>query len=372
MPTMHGSTRIPLVLLFAAALPAQLFLAGTSQRTVANSYTRAMAGFGAGELLQKFDADQLRGFGIEAAFPNVQTVRGVVLQVRDFGSSVPDGSFTLSLYTEDPLRPDFPELSSPLVSLPGLIANGFPLGVTTVVFPNPVGVPIGRDLFVGVRVNAMTSQFGGTRLNVLFGNAGASNYELPGGGLPTSPPEQASHRLFRDVVTDAVTYQSSGQYMIDLLTSAPSGFPSALTNQANYALSTIVPGCTTMLSGLHPDAASPPRRPGRVDEVGFVYTDPLLAPGDPVLFVASFGTFGPIVPLHQLVPGSVGGLCLPTTDLFPLGIVALGAGNSAFLMQTLDPAVRPALHGQAWVQQAIGYDLVNGVLRGSQCGRQRF
>ncbi len=39
-----------------------------------------------------------------------------------------------------------------------------------------------------------------------------------------------------------------------------------------------------MLSGLHPDAASPPRNPGRADDVSFVYGDYALPLGSPVLF----------------------------------------------------------------------------------------
>lgn len=354
----------------AALSPAQFIAAGTSLRTYANSFTRGGAGMGAGELMQRFDADLVRGFGVEAAYPGQQIVHGVSIHGRDFGGSVPDGLVTVTLYTEDPANPDYPLLSQPLGSVPGVALQSFPISLTYVYFTPPVQVPVGRDLFVGVRVNATTSQIGGARLNQLPGGSGGTTYDLAGGGMPTSPPSANSFRLFRDLTTNTLTYQSRGQYMIELLCTTPGGFPATLSNQPNY--SNGAPGATTMLSGLHPDAASPPLNPNRADEVGFLFYDPDLAVGSPVAFIASFSDFGPVVALDTLVPGSVGGLCLDTTTLFPLSVATLSAGHDTFAQTLIPPATRLVLQGQFWTQQAIGLDLAAGVLRGTLCGKQRF
>lgn len=368
---------VSLILMFAAVARAQsLHLAGTMQVFYANSFTRGIAGSGAGELIQRFDADDMRGFGIEPAFPGVQIVRGVWLQRTEVGGGVADGGAVVTLYTEDPLRPNYPDLQFPLVSVPASAAYYPPtptlFGDTYFAMPFPVPVPIGRDVFVGYTVNATTSQFGGRRLNFLSSNPAATLNDQPGAGLPSSPPEEANYRLFRNTTTDELTYLNGGQFAIDLLTSTPGGCATARTNQSSYAFSGAPTGTTSMLSGLHPDAAFPPRNPGRADDVGFFFVDQVMATGDPVLFLASLTGFGPIMPLDQVVPGSVGGLCLPEADLIPLVIVPLAANDTAYMLWTIEGALRPSLLGMSWVQQAIGLDSVNGVLRGSMCVRQRF
>jgi hypothetical protein len=250
--------------------------------------------------------------------------------------------------------------------------GGLPLAYTLVVFPVPVLVPAGRDLFVGVRINATSSQIAGTRLNYLPGVVSAVTHDLPGAGLPTTPAAANSFRLLRDLVTNELTYQARGQYMMDLLTRSPGGCPTALTNQANYTISGSPPGATTLMSGLHPDAASPPVNTNREDDVGFAYTDPGLAAGMPVAFTASFAGFGPIVPLATLVPGSVGGCCIGSSTSTVLGIAVLDEQHFAYLNTTVPDFMRPMLRGTSWVQQAFGLDTSAVVLRGSQCGRQRF
>lgn len=360
------------VFVAATVMPAQTLIpAGTSLHTYANSFTRGLAGMGAGELVQRFDADMIRGFGVEAAYPGQQVVRGVSIHGRDFGGSVPNGLVDVTLYTEDPANPDYPLLTQPLGSVTGVALQSFPFALTYVYFTPPVLAPVGGDLFVGVKVNATTSQIGGARLNLLPGIVSSSlPYDLAGAGMPTSPPSANSSRLFRDLTTNAMTYQSRGQYMIELLTTAPGGFPATLSNQTS--ISNPPPGATTMMSGLYPDAASPPLNANRVDDVGFVYVDPVLAIGSPVAFIASFADFGPVVALDTLVPGSVGGLCLEPSALFPLAVATLSTGHDAWVQTTIAPAVRPALHGQFWTQQAIGFDLTTGVLRGTLCGKQKF
>jgi hypothetical protein len=357
------------VLLAPLATAQALYPAGNVLRTTANAFSRP-AGLGPVEVLQRFDAEKLRGFGIEPAHPGMQVVRGMVMQVRDFGFSVPDGLFDVAIYGEDPSLPNHPDFANPLAT--ALDIAGVPLAQTVVFFPTPALAPIGADVFVGIRLNAASTPIAGMRINTLYGISSPAPHDLAGAGLPTSPLSVASTRLYRDLTTNQVSYLPPGQFMVDLLTVAPAGFPTALTNQPHYVSSSVVPGCSTMLSGLHPDAASPPRNAGRADDVGFIFADPGLPPGSPVAFVASFAGFGPIVPLDSLVPGSLGGLCLDPAHLFPLGVAATSATFEAFSFTVIDPAVRPLLAGTSWVQQAISLDLANGTLRGTQCGLQRF
>lgn len=368
-----------LVLTFAAVARAQsLHLAGTMQVANPNNFTRGLGGDAAGELIQRFDADDMRGFGIEPQFPGMQIVRGVWLQTREVGGGgIPDGGSVVTLYTEDPLRPNYPDLQFPLVSIPSSAAYApapvplLLLGDRIFPTPFPVAVPMGKDLFVGFTVNA-TVGIGGRRLNHLSHLPTSNINDRAGSGLPTFPPEQASYRLYRNLATDELTYESGGQYAMDFLTVTPGGFPTAKTNQVSFQISNWGAGATSMLSGLHPDAASPPRNPGRADDVGFYFTDREMAAGDPVLFLASFTGFGPIVPLDQIMPGSYGGLCLPETELVPLAMVPLAANRTASMLWTIDGALRPSLLGLSWVQQAIGLDSADGVFRGSMCVRQRF
>jgi hypothetical protein len=370
LPT-HPIAIAAAALLAAGATAQGLNSAGTALRNVANAFSRGGAGTGAGELLQRFDADEIRGFGADAAHPGMQVVHGVALQARDFGFNVPDGAFDVTLYTEDPLRPDHPDLANPLGTVPDVVAVPLPLGATFAYSRPPALAPVGRDVFVGVRVNPTTAAFGGLRLNLLSSAVSSTIYDQTGAGMPASPPEANSRRLFRDVATNQLTYLARGQYMLDLLVATPSGFPTALTNQASYPLSTVSPGTTSMLSGLHPDAASPPQNAGRADEVGFVFRDVNLAAGTPIVFAAAFADFGPVVPLATLVPGSSGALCLDTVALFPLGVELLAA-SEAWLVTAIAPTVRASLHGQSWTQQAIAFDLTSGTLHGSGCGKQRF
>jgi len=368
----------PLCTALAFALPAvaclaqNLQVAGTVIRTSSATYTRGPASMGAGELLQRFDADDLRGFGIEAAFPGVQVVRGVALSIRDFGSSTPNGLFDVTLYTESLSQPGYPDLQAPLGGETGVTANSIPGVFTLVAFPAPALVPIGRDLFVGIRIPATTSSFGGVRLTVIAGSASASTYDLAGTGLPIFPPEENTYRLYRDLTNNAVTFGARGQYQIDLLTSCPSGTPTTISNQASFPLSTAAPGASTLLSGLHPDAASPPLNNGRADDVAFLYGDTGLPLGSLVVFVAAFAPFGAVVPLAQFVPGSIGGACLDQGQAFVLGFRTLASNTQCWYPTTIPAGARPWIRGLAWTQQAIAFDATNGTLRGSQCGRQKY
>ena len=362
------------LLLCSPDLSAQaLQLAGPMLRTTSVTYTRGPAGLNAGELLQKFAAGDLTGFGIDGAFPGFQVLRGVTMPMRDFGSSVPNSRFDVAVYTESTTQPGYPDLLQPLALVTGASVDPNMFASTTVLFPTPALAPIGRSIFVGIRLPATTSGLGGVRLTLISSSTAGSTFDLAGPGLPTTPVEENSYRLYRDLVTNTVTYSARGQYQMDLLTTSPSGMPAARTNQLSYPVSQIPPGSTTMLSGLHPDAASPPLQAGRADELAFVYGDYVLAPGSLVLFLGAFADFGPVVPLTQYAAGSLGGTCLDQPSTFVLGFVPHGTqGSQTWFVTTIPTVARTTLRGLAWTQQAIGFDAGNGSLRGSLCGKQRF
>lgn len=342
-------------------------LAGSVLRFQTTSYTRGIfgAGGGAGELMQRFDASDITGYGVEPGSPGMHVIRGVVFVAQTFVSTNP---VTISLYTEDPARPDYPDLQHPLGGVGGLHPTNFPT-VNTVIFPTPIAAPSGRDLFVAFGIAAETQSFAGSWLGFVRGTPSATSpYDLAGPAMPTSPPEANSNLLYRDLATDVLTYAGRGQYFLDLLTTSPSGFVTARTNQA-YQLG--FPGITTLMSGLHPDAASPPLHPGRADDIGFVFADWGNTVGSAVTFLASFQGFGPEVPLAHLVPGSLGALCLDPASTLVIGYGLLDNQHSAALLVPIPAAVRPILGGATFSQQAIGLGAA-GALRGSQCVTQRF
>ncbi|HEX5054163.1 MAG TPA: hypothetical protein VFZ65_20460 [Planctomycetota bacterium] len=354
---------LALALLTAPVMP-QLAPAGSWLRLSTLTMSSGPNGPNGTEIIQRFDADQLRGFGIESGHPGVQVVRGARLLSQAFGSSIPNNNIAVTLYTEDPARPGYPDLSAPLAQVTNVPPVGT-FGPTDAVFPTPGLAPIGRDVFVGVHLNPPAGAFG-TTVGLIYGYlSGSSSIVLPGGAMPSSPPEANSFRLYRDVTNNALTYGTRAQYLIDLLIEGPSGMPTAVF------IPGAAPGSTTLLAGLYPDATNPPFNSGRADNSGFIFSDVTITEGSPVAFLAAFADFGPIVALDSLIPGSRGGLCLEPTALFPL-TVGIVTNHEVWIETPIPPAVRLTIGGQSWTQQAVGFDLATGTLRGTQCGKQSF
>jgi hypothetical protein len=361
-------TRILLSLaiaLTATAARSQLMPAGTSLMLGTVTFTRGGAGFNAGELMQRFDAEQLRGFGIESASPNHQVVHGITTMLRQFGGGAGVANTVgLYVYGENPAQPGFPDLATPLAFVDNVPVQSAPMP-TVATFAQPALVPIGSDVFVGIRLGPGIAPVSGTFVAVLFGSVSSSSFELAGGAMPASPPQANSHRLFRGLTTNAVTYQSRAVYHVDLLVATPGGAPTTIYQAG------ALPGTTTPLAGLHPDATSPSTNPGRADHVGFLFADNAQPDGTPIAFIASFADFAPIVALDGVVPGSVGGICLDPATVFPTA-VGITAGGRAWTQNLISPATRLVIGGAFWTQQAIALDLATGTLRATQCGKQRF
>lgn len=341
----------------AAALSQAPQVVGTTLRVATLTISRGLLGSSAGEIIQRFDASQLTGFGVEDAYPGSQVVRGVLLTLYPFSATC-----DVIIYGEDPAAPNYPDLNNPLATALGVVPQFF--APTTVLFSAPALVPLGRDVFVSVRVGP------GTYVGFLS-TAGTTYFDLPGPGWPTSPPEEASYCSFRIGTASTVTYGDRGQFTIDLITRTPSGVPTAITNQGSQPPTQVAPGGTSMVSGLHPDAGSPPLHPGRADDVGYMYRDFDLAPGSLVVFLGSFQGFGPFVPLASVIPGSTGVSCLDLSDAFVINAAVLDSNFVAYHTLALPPSVRTSLP-QSWAQQGIGYDATANVLHAAPCGKQTF
>lgn len=342
---------------------------GTLLRTGGLTYSRGNLGTAAGQLLQRFDARDTIGIGVDPAQPGMMVIHGVLLGAREFGFSV-SPTIDITLYAEDPARPHYPLLSQPLGGAAGVPPPNS-LVRQPYQFVPPVLAPTGRDLFVGITVSAITMPIGGVNIGYLPGSGPLTEWDEAGAGMPSSPPEENSYRLSVDTAGN-VTYLSRGQFLIDLLTLMPSGYPCSLANQSTHRFSLVVPGATTMMSGLHPDAASPSLNAGRADDPGFLFADTDLPVGSAVFFVASFQGFGPVTPLANYVSGSVGSLCLDLADAEVIGVEVLNTSNQAWHMTPIPAAVRLLIAGNSWAQQAIGVHPSTGVWRGSACSRQLF
>ncbi len=117
---MHSLRFLLVVATVASCSMAQgLQIAGTLQRSSNLLYTRGPVGLDRGELLHKIPAADLQGFGVEAAHPGFQVIRGVTMPMRDFGSSTPNSLFDVAIYTESLTQPGYPDLQAPLATFVG-------------------------------------------------------------------------------------------------------------------------------------------------------------------------------------------------------------------------------------------------------------
>src|SRR5262249_35415434 len=162
---------------------------------------------------------------------------------HDFGGT---GSrlVDVALYAEDPARPHYPDVQNPLGGQTGVAPAPGVLAYTSVLFAAPVLAPVGRDLFVGITVAASSGGVAsGVYLAFIPGIVGTIPYDLPGAGLPTTPPEANNYRVYREFTNGTLTYGTSpGQFLIDLVVTSPSGMPCAITNQTNWTISNAPPG----------------------------------------------------------------------------------------------------------------------------------
>lgn len=354
-------------LILAPALVSQQPL-GATFRTQASTASRGALVSARGTLVARFDLDDCVGWGATTSTPNRRVVRGATVQLEDKNGATPE-TWTLVVYGEDPAAPGFPATGTPLrVAGPfstGQRPTGLARWTETLVLPAPLEAPADRDLFVGVVLAAApTWPSDGLAVQCVLGAPSQwPTYDQPG----TAPIQHGSYGLAIDANGQRF-YNSTRQLLIDLLTDAPGGSCTAITNQASYPLGGTAPGSGGYLSAAHPDATTPARQTGRADTPGFALLDPALPNGTPVFFLLDIGAFGTEQPLAAFVPGSVGVSCLkpPSTLVASLGFAANG---TAAIQVPLNTGQRTWLRGLPLLYQGVA--LTNGtLLRASPCLRQ--
>lgn len=361
--------RIACLLALPAAALAQQPLGATFGTQASTASRGALLG-AAGTLVARFDHDDLVGWGCTTSAPNRRAVRGVTFAAEDKNGATPE-SWSLAMFTEDPAQPGYPAIATPLVVAGPFTNPTRPAGVAvfqhTHVFAAPVLVPADRDVFVGVRLGpAPAWPADGLTVHCLLGAPSAwPLYDAPG----PAPIQHGSYGLAIDSGGNRY-YNSVRQLLVDLLCDAPGGACTAISNQASFAPGAVPPGAGGFLSALHPDAAQPPRNAGRADQPGFVFLDPTLPNGAPVLFAFDIGSFGVETRLDAFVPGSAGVFCLNAATVATFGIGLCASGQAAITLQ-LAPAARSLIAGLPLLQQAVALAPGN-VLRGSPCARQVF
>jgi len=324
----------------------------------------------AGEVMQRFDHDDLRGWG--ALVPGTHTIRGASFVVQDMDASTPS-NFDLKFYGEDPARPNFPDVTTTLASVTGIAG---PTGAGTIAVQytitllTPLTVPATGDLFMALFLPAAPAwpADGLTPQCTLGAPAGSFTvYDRPG----SAAIPQNGYCVVLATATGTLVSPTTRSELYELLTDAPGGIVTAITNQTSFAVSNTAPGTGSFFSAFHPDASSPPRNAGRADDIGYAYLDPALPDGSLVVFVAEFGGFAAETPLSTLLPGSIGSTHLGTATATVLGLRLLNSGEAAFVT-TIPAAARPLLGGLSLLQQGIGVDALNGTMRGGPTGRQQF
>jgi len=209
----------------------------------------------------------------------------------------------------------------------------------------------------------------GLSIQIILGNALASpftTWDLPG----AAPISQNSYGLAHDVTNAAFSYASRRQIWVDLRSNGANAVGTAITNQTAYTISNVAPGTAGFLSGVHPDAASPPNNSGRVDDISFCVFPDNLAVGSLVFKLGAFAFQNPMLPLSAFLPGSTGMLCVPPTAA-NLGF-QVEAGVRLDYTITIPALVRPTLAGAQFVFGAIALNPATLTLTGLPCVRQAF
>ena len=309
-----------------------------------------------------------RGWGVTSKDPTSHYIYGVQFVVQD-QLCLTRETLTLVGYEESVTKPHYPDMGKPFFSgvkvtlPPGFGAQAF---LVTTVFKTPAKVKVGQDVFIGaILPKAPIPYLDGLSIHFVRGVPYSKNdYDLAGPGLPATKPLSCYGHTVSSARNDPIEVQ----WRFDPLLQSTSGVATATTNQIRYKISAIKPGTASFFSGLHPDAAFPPKNQGRMDSIGFRVHDGDLA-NDLVAFFFSlnFSTG------NLFYPGLDGCVCIDLSTLFVAGIKLADTKGEAWIHVDLGSAgnpVRVFLRGTKIVWYAIGMD--KNILRASPCAMQRF
>jgi hypothetical protein len=332
-------------------------------------------------MLARISNADYRDWGVHSDFPTKHDIRGVSLVVQDSDGSTGE-VFTIQGFGENPAAPTLPDpadnfLNSANITIPPG-APGVAAWLYNLTFATPALADIGEDVFLGIGQPAIVAPANGLGVHCVLGAVVGTFavYDLPGAGMPATPPSYAVSWTGTAAPGHVTT---KVQLRVDPFLDEMSGVATAVTNQTSFVISNTPPGTASFFSGLHPDAASPPKNAGRADDVGFRVEDADLA-GQPIIFFidADFSA----TPAGLFLPGAAsrGTFCGNAALLMTMG-VGVGStpsgtadpfGGRAAFNVSLPPAVRVGLQGVNVVWWALGLKLPAGDLYGSPCAKQRL
>ncbi|MEC7585148.1 MAG: hypothetical protein VYE77_12595 [Planctomycetota bacterium] len=329
----------------------------------------------------RIDHEHYAGWGIDPANPGTRTIQGMRLVLQDQIGSTAE-TYGMTLYPENATLANYPDVAAPLAA-----AGPFPTppnSLTTaavfdvlVNFATPVAAPTNEDLFLAVELPQPAA--GGTwptdglSMHALYYvNVTSGSFDLPGGSHPTAPPEQGNGGYHVPSIGLGPTYTTTPrQWKIEPLVPGATGVPGTITNQVSAPQSTTAPGTSSMASGLHPDATSPPLNPGRVDDISGRWFRSATPNNTPVFFLLDLGTFGPEIPMATILAGSTGVSCLNLATAELIGLSFTINGEATFPI-AIPAAARPLLAGVSLMHQAAGFNATTGGIDANGCTRQVF
>lgn len=387
----------PLALALAAVPVAAQNPLGTFTNTGATSTARGnatVANNNPATVFVRHDKECYAGY-TDGVVPFTRQIVGIHAVIQDQNLATQQ-AFTLVVYTGDPLNNDYPDVVNPAaVTANFILPVGTGVGAfeASMNFATPVSVSSAEDVYVGLQfANGWTSGPNGPsdglsvweiRDTAPSSPVAGQSWDIAGGRHPTQFPARSHGGYFVPSPQTGPSYPVATQYFIQPIVPISGGVAATVTNQTNHVESTAgavagflvaEPGAGTssMFSGLYPDASSPPRTAGRVDQIAQLFSNPALNAGSPVFFLMDFGPF-PVAEIQaaSFVPGSTGVGCLNFGSQVALGFGFLGANGRTFRVSNFPAAARTLLVGIQWAQQAVALDTGSNTLHATACTIQR-
>lgn len=327
-------------------------------------------------VFDRIDKEMYTGWGFAATSPNMRAIAGLHFTVQDEDLSTPD-AFGIVVYTEDPTNPDYPFVSAPIGSLGGLLIPGGtgPGSYDAIAsFATPMLAPGSGDVFCGLALGVAAAAAwptDGLSVWALSSNGAYAEADQPGAGIGSSPPSDTFGGYYAAALP-LLAYASTRQFFVEPVSATPGGVAGAITNQASNLPSQTAPGTFSQFSGQFPDARSPARNPGRMDDVSHRFSMPTLPDFTPVVFLIDLGRFSSTeLPMGLLLPGSTGVACL-NLGRFRTNGIGLTIAGEAWQTFSIPAASRALIAGLPLLRQAAAFDVATSSLIAGACARQVF